>query len=230
MQRISVGVERLGLLHDLRDPENDRSISRHLRGRRFAFFRKLIEPLPKPVRILDVGGTQDFWEGMDYVDPERASITVFNLMASVSRHSNITTASGSACDMSMFEDAQFDVVFSNSVIEHVGSRDDQQAMAREIQRVGERYFVQTPNLYFPIEPHFMFPYFQFLPLGAKVWLLMHFPLSWSGRFSDRGRAIKMANWVNLLDRGDFAAMFPGAQLYEEKVFGLTKSFVAYDGW
>jgi hypothetical protein len=167
---------------------------------------------------------------MNCVDPDSVDITVVNLVAPRSRHANITTIEGNACDMSMFVDAQFDVVFSNSVIEHVGDLESQRAMAREVQRVGKRYFVQTPNLYFPIEPHFMFPYFQFLPLDVRVWLLMKLPLAWSGRFSDRDDAIDVANWVSLLNRTDFAAMFPGAEIYDERVLGLTKSFTALGGW
>ena len=99
-------------------------------------------------------------------------------------------------------------------------------MAREIQRVGKRYFVQTPNRYFPIEPHYMLPYFQFLPLGIKTWLLMHFALDWGGKVDDRERAIELANSVKLLGLDTFAAMFPGADFYKEKVLRLTKSFVA----
>lgn len=220
----------MGLFHDLRDPESDRSLAKVMRERRFAFFKSLVDPLPKPLQILDVGGTQDFWENMDYVDPAVASITVVNLKAPESRHANVTTMDGNACDMPEFKDAQFDVVFSNSVIEHVGGIENQRAMAREIQRVGKRYFVQTPNLYFPIEPHYMFPYFQFMPVRVKTWLLMNFALSWAGKIGDRERAVEHANSVKLLDGKQFAAMFPGAEIYKERVAGLTKSFTAYGGW
>ncbi len=220
----------MGLLHDLRDPESGRSLAKVMRGRRFAFFRELIDALPKPIQILDVGGTQDFWERESFTSPELASITVVNLGAPASRHANITTMSGNACDMPEFQDNQFDVVFSNSVIEHVGGLEEQSAMAREIQRVGKRYFVQTPNRYFPIEPHYMFPFFQFLPTGAKVWLLMHIALDWGGKASNRDHALQLANSVELLPRSEFVAMFPEAEIYDEKVFGLTKSFTAYGGF
>jgi hypothetical protein len=220
----------MGFLHKLRDPESDLSLARRMRQRRFAFFRSLVDPLPKPLRILDVGGTQDFWESMEYVDPALATITIVNLQAPASRHANVETRDGNACAMPEYADGQFDVVFSNSVIEHVGGLPEQQAMAREIQRIGRRYFVQTPNLLFPIEPHFLFPFFQFLPLGARAWLLMHLNLSWGGRAPDREAALATARGVQLLSGAQFRGMFPGARLYRERVLGLTKSFVAYAGW
>ncbi|MDP6977019.1 MAG: methyltransferase domain-containing protein [Myxococcota bacterium] len=220
----------MGLLHDLRDPESARSLAKVMRGRRFAFFRELVEALPKPIEILDVGGTQDFWEHENFTSPELAKITVVNLEAPASRHPNITTASGNACDMPEFSDSQFDVVFSNSVIEHVGGLEQQRAMAREIQRVGKRYFVQTPNRYFPIEPHYMFPFFQFLPTGAKAWLLTNFALDWGGKATSRERALQLAKSVELLPRSEFVAMFPDAEIYNERVLGLTKSLTAYGGF
>lgn len=220
----------MGLFHDLRDPDSGRSLAKRMRGRRFAFFRSLVDPLPKPLKILDVGGTQDFWERERYTASETASITVVNLDAPASRHANITTMDGNACDMPQFEAGEFDVVFSNSVIEHVGGIESQRAMAREIQRVGKRYFVQTPNRHFPIEPHYLFPFFQYLPVGIKTWLLMHLALDWGGKVATRERAIEIANSVKLLNARDFSSMFPNARIYEEKVLGLTKSFVAYGGW
>ncbi|MFT5443952.1 MAG: hypothetical protein ACI8W3_003003 [Myxococcota bacterium] len=220
----------MGLLHDLRDPESKYSLSKVMRERRFAFFRDLIESLPKPVKILDVGGTQDFWETMNYVAPEIAQITIVNLQAPESRHANITTLDANACDMPMFGDDEFDVVFSNSVIEHVGDTPNQEAMAKEVQRVGKRYFVQTPNLYFPIEPHYMFPFFQFMPVGVKTWLLMNLNIAWGGKIKERDDAVATAGSVKLLSGSHFHSMFPGSQSYKERVLGLTKSFTAYGGW
>jgi len=220
----------LGLLRTLRDQESRFSLARRMRWRRFAFFRGLVGRLPAPLSILDVGGTQAFWETMEFVDPSQARITVLNLDAPPSRHENLSTRSGNACDLSMFEDGHFDVVFSNSVIEHVGDGTAQRAMAREVRRVGRRYFVQTPNRRFPIEPHFLFPYFQYLPLAAQAWLLMHLELSFGGRIGERSVAEATARGVRLLSEAELAALFPGARIHREKVLGLTKSFTAYGGW
>jgi hypothetical protein len=103
-------------------------------------------------------------------------------------------------------------------------------MAREVKRVGMRYFVQTPNKYFPIEPHFLFPCFQFLPVPVRTWLLQHFHLGWRGRVADPQAARASVNSVRLLTRAELTDLFPEASLFEEKLLGLTKSFVVYAGW
>jgi len=118
-------------------------------------------------------------------------------------------------------------VFSNSVIEHVGGYEDQKQMAREVQRIGKRYFLQTPNFYFPFEPHFLFPFFQFFPLWLKVFLLRHFSLGWRDKIPDKGEAIKTANSVRLLKKEELKELFPGAVIHDEKFGGLTISFIVY---
>jgi hypothetical protein len=220
----------MGLLHGLRDPDSGYSIARRLRSRRFAFFLERISDLPRPVSILDVGGTQDFWERMGFVDPGAARITILNLQAPDSRHPNVRTVAGDACRMDAFAEREFDVVFSNSVIEHVGDDSRQEAMANEVRRVGRRYFVQTPNLYFPIEPHFMFPFFQFLPIALRGWLLQNLRLSWGGRIREREAAREAARSVRLLDLSRLRSLFPEARIHRERVLGLTKSFIAFSGW
>jgi hypothetical protein len=103
-------------------------------------------------------------------------------------------------------------------------------MANEVQRVGKRYFVQTPNRHFPIDPHFPFPFFQFLPASTRTYLLRALPLAWVGRIKDPIKAREVAQSVNLLSEEDVRALFPGCKLHHEKVLGMTKSFIAYSGW
>ena len=62
-----------------------------------------------------------------------------------------------------FRDGAFDVVFSNSVIEHVGDAASQERFAREVARVGRGFWVQTPNRWFPVEQHLMTPLVHWLP-------------------------------------------------------------------
>ena len=71
-------------------------------------------------------------------------------------------------------------------------------MAREVQRVGQRYLVQTPNYFFPIEPHLVFLGFQWLPATARVWLVQHFDLGWCKRRPDRESARQLVNSIRLL--------------------------------
>ena len=107
---------------------------------------------------------------MNFVDIKDLETIILNLGTIHTNRKNFKSIIGDARNMKMFRDKKFDLVFSNSVIEHVGDYFQQQRMAEEIYRVGNCYFVQTPNRYFPIEPHFLFPFFNFLPMKIKVFL------------------------------------------------------------
>jgi SAM-dependent methyltransferase len=210
------------------DNRNPDSIASRLRQKRFAFFSSFVEQLPDGFTILDVGGTEAYWTTMMQHLSHNFKVTILNLqMHSSSR--NFTYVQGDARELK-FANKSFDVVFSNSVIEHVGSNVDQVCMANEVVRVGKHYFVQTPNRYFPIEPHFVFPFFQFLPVRARIWLVMHFNLGWIKKQPQQEQAERVVNEIRLLGRSDVQRLFPAAKIYDEKILGLTKSFVAYGGW
>ena len=116
--------------------------------------------------------------------------------------------------MPEFGDDSFDLVFSNSVIEHVGGPADQQAMADEIRRIGRRWVLQTPSRWFPVEPHFLFPYFNFLPLRVKVFLLQRVRLGWAQAPSvDAAAAEARARGVQLVPLRRLRAMFPDGELH-----------------
>ena len=205
------------------------SLAVQFRRKRFSFFLSLLSQLQAPVKILDIGGTALYWDMMGLNRENQVWVTVLNLTEDHSAHPNITSIVGDARKIEA-EDNSFDIVFSNSVIEHVGTFEDQRQMADEVQRVGKRYFVQTPNKYFPLEPHFLFPFFQFLPLSIRVKLLQNFKLGWFAKTPDARAAREIVQSIRLLTRREFLLLFPGANLYEEKVFGLAKSFVVFAGW
>ena len=211
---------------DMREAD---SLITQLRQRRFVLFRELLDQLPRPLRILDVGGTQFFWKMMGFQDDPGLEITMLNLTAGWARP-GFRSVAGDARDMRQFADQEFDVVFSNSVIEHVGKPDEQRQMASEVKRIGKRYFVQTPNRHFPLEPHFFFPGFQFLPLAMRIWLLQHFDLGWYKKIPDYAAARQEVEPIHLLSRRDVTRLFPEGTLYNERFAGLTVSFVIYAGW
>jgi len=211
------------------DNEDQQSLAMQFRRRRFAFFQSLLSHLERPVRILDVGGTETYWKTMELDVGDQVFITLLNLAKNDVSLPNITSIAGDARAIEA-KDSSFDVVFSNSVIEHVGTYQDQIQMAKEVRRVGKRYFVQTPNKYFPLEPHFLFPFFQFLPLNLRVLLLQNFKLGWFSKTPDKAKAREIVESIRLLDKREFISLFPNAEIYEEKIFGMTKSFVVYGGW
>jgi hypothetical protein len=217
-------------LRNIADTGNPASLAAKLRRRRFAFFQTLVDQLKAPVRILDVGGTEGYWKNMGFHETNRAHVTLLNLASYPTTLKNVDSLAGDARNMPEFRDGSFDIVYSNSVIEHVGTFGDQQRMAKEVQRVGKRYFVQTPSKYFPIEPHFLFPLFQFLPRKSKIWIASHYRAGWACHPGDPVAATKEVDSIRLLSEMEMKRLFPKAQIYRERLGGLTKSIVAYGGW
>ncbi|NJR50883.1 MAG: class I SAM-dependent methyltransferase [Leptolyngbyaceae cyanobacterium CSU_1_3] len=224
------------LVAKLADDKLSNSLASKLRKRRFLLFRSLFSTVKMPLKIVDIGGRKTIWEREGFCDyaPEEVEILVTNIEAcdleEGQPHSNIKTMVADATDMNQFGDEAFDIVYSNSVIEHLSTYENQSRMADEVQRLGKRYFLQTPNRNFPIEPHFLFPFFQFLPFDLRVWMLTHFPVGWCPKIADRQAAIDLLKTFRLMTKQELLILFPNATLYEEKFLGLTKSFVVYEGW
>ena len=185
------------------------------REQRYRMFLELCGVQPEE-RILDVGaGRGGALERFNSTNP----ITAVDLAPLedgwLSRPNvEVKVADGTSLP---FADGEFPVAFSSSVIEHIPN-ELQPAFASEIRRVGRRYFVQTPNRYFPIEPHYQLPLFQFLPERVRRALNRRFTLGWRERGS----------WeeANLLSARDLKRLFPDAEIHREKLFGLTKSLMA----
>lgn len=215
------------MLVSVADNTQKDSLSTRFRMKRFRFFLEQIRSLPRPLHILDIGGTQAYWEQMGLNDPE-IHITLLNLYQEpISNTQQFSSIIGDARNLSDFKDQSIDLVFSNSVIEHLFTQENQAAMASEISRVGRAYFIQTPNYYFPIEPHWVFPFFQFFPFSFRVWLTRHFSLGHIGRIPDLRKAQLQVEEVKLLTPKQFQQLFPNALLYEERIFGIVKSMVMY---
>lgn len=212
------------LLFLVADNRKKSALATRLRRRRFRIFERMLAQIPRPVNILDLGGTANFWETMDFQDSDDVHLVLLNVKPT--SHSKWETLTGDARRLSRFQDGEFDLVFSNSVIEHVGTFEDQKAMAREVRRVGKGFFVQTPNRYFPIEPHFLFPLFQFLPRSWRIFLVRRFSLGWVPRQPDRESAARKVDEIQLLSGRQVRQLFPEAEIHRERFLGLTKSFIA----
>jgi hypothetical protein len=217
------------MIRRLVNPNKSGSFSNDLRRKRFELFQSLIGKISSsPIKILDVGGTEIFWRNMNFAGTGAQSkyeITLLNIEPIPVNYPNFKSVIGDARGMPEFGNGEFDVVFSNSVIEHVGSFSDQKKMADEIRRVGKKYFVQTPNFYFPIEPHFLFPFFQFLPLGARATLINRWDLGNTLRIPNKDEARAYVQSLQLLNHKQLKVLFPDAKIVREKLFGLTKSFM-----
>ena len=194
------------------------------RQKRFNLFLDKLNNLKKPIKILDVGGTQKFWNDMNFISREGVEIVLLNLQEQNTTDLGFNSIVGSAIDLSKFENKSFDIVFSNSVIEHLYNFENQVKMANEVMRVGKLFFVQCPNKYFLIEPHFNLPYFQFYPFWVKH-LIMKYTKLVRGRKYNMDEIHRTHNEIKLLSYIDLSKLFPGARIYKEKIFGFTKSFI-----
>jgi hypothetical protein len=206
------------------------SFANRNRARRFEAFERLFAGvaagLDRPVRVLDLGGTNAFWELRGWAGREDVEIVTANLEREEAKHANIEPRVMDATEMGEFEDRSFDLVFSNSVIEHLFTLEAQAAMAAEVRRLADRYWIQTPNFWFPIEPHFLTPAWHWLPVSIRVALLRRRRWGWRGPCPDPVEGRKLVEEIRLLRRRELQALFPDAELVEERFYGLTKSFVA----
>lgn len=209
--------------------DNPNSLGAKFRTKRLKAFENLFFKIfenQAEIRILDVGGTDYFWKNSRIPNLPGVTITLLNLHLEQSSHPNILAQQGDATDMSNFEKGSFDLVFSNSVIEHLYTLENQQKMAAEIQRVGKHYFIQTPYKYFPVEAHYALPFAQFLPKNLVFSILTKTRLS-RLKYWEPKAARQYLDEIRLLDKNEMGELFPAAKILEEKAWGLTKSLTAH---
>jgi len=180
------------------------------------------------VRILDVGGTIQFWENCWPVDAwGEISVTLLNLSnQQVVSELPVNWAEGDARNLCQFGNGQFDWCFSNSVIEHVGTLADQLRMASEVRRVARGYFVQTPYRYFPIEPHHHFPGWAQLPIWLRTALHQRMDLGWIKAEPNYLSARIDVEGIRLLSLREFRLLFPDAEIRYERIGPFLKSITA----
>ena len=201
-------------------PKLHQPFARHFRRKRFRRFWRAFG-LSAKTRVLDVGGYEYYWRYFDQVP--RA--TMLNLDRSVERTSEFDWVIADARRMP-FADGAFDVVFANSIVEHVGDQASRQIFAAEVERVGKRYYVQTPNQWFPVEPHLWTPFIHYLPAPLQKRLLRNFTVwGWLVRPTRQG-CDEFVDQVRLLTVRELKALFPGAEIWKERVLGCTKSLIA----
>lgn len=195
------------------------TVGRPFRSRRMAAFESFANISPETT-VLDVGGAPATWN----LARTLPRVVLLNVAPPhvISAATLMVVADGAQLP---FRDQSVDFVFSNSVIEHVGNVRRQRQFASEVVRVGRKFHVQTPNRWFPIEPHLMTPLVHFLPAPVRRRLLRNFTL-WGllGR-PTQVYVDKFVRETRLLDAGDMESMFPGGKLLRERIGWLTKSLI-----
>lgn len=197
----------------------------HFRSRRMRLFERTFK-INANTRILDVGGSPAIWEFLT-IQPR---LTVLNFPSALEPGAKSVQRVAADGRMLPFADAAFDIAFSNSVIEHVGTRRDQQNFAEEIGRVARSYWVQTPNRGFPIELHLMLPFIHYLPKTMQRRIIERFTI-WEVlvRPTEAQRSFYIEHFLNdieLLNKRDLRCLFPDAQIFSERVLGVAKSLIA----
>lgn len=188
--------------------------------------------LGRKLKVLDVGGRPDYWQNVGYANIE--SIELLNYDAGEFDRQIPADAPPSffsyrvadACNLSDIADQSVDFIHSNSVIEHVGDWTRMVAMAREAQRIGRAGWIQTPAWEFPIEPHYRLPFMHWFGRPMQSWLVYYSP-PWRGRRNDLYIRRLRVERINLVSKGEFRELFPGKEIYVERVALLPKSYCAH---
>jgi len=149
-------------------------LSRLSRKRKFDLFMKTFSP-DQETKILDAGAfggrglekLKNYWP-INFLEkwyPYKDKLTALGVtdLAGLQRMYPEIRAVRYQGNVFPFKDKEFDLVFSNAVIEHVGSRQNQQFFLDEIIRVGRKAFITTPNRWFFLEMHTWFPFLHWLP-------------------------------------------------------------------
>lgn len=203
------------------------SLGAAARARRWRVFAEAF-PTIESLRVLDLGGTVEAWRRAP-VRPHH--VTVLNLFEPGESDAGwITPLTGDACAAaetleSVGVDPHFDLVFSNSLIEHVGGHARRMDLARQVRQLAPRHWVQTPYRYFPVEPHWLFPGMQFMPVAVRVAIAMHWPLVHT-RPESYDDAVDSVLWTELVGATEMRDYFPTSAIVRERVLGVPKSLIA----
>jgi 2-polyprenyl-3-methyl-5-hydroxy-6-metoxy-1,4-benzoquinol methylase len=221
------------------DPSNEKSASARARAKRAKLFGYALEHISQSsnstaggLEILDIGGTLQFWRMNARYLPSHLidSIDVVNLPPTQENEEEISNIklisyAGNALDKNTLRRDSYDVVHSNSLIEHVGNLADQKLFADNVVSLADHFFIQTPCRTFPIEPHFYFPYFAFLPLSVRSTLHRYKHLGFMGKEQDWLQSRINCEETRLLTKKELISIFPESNCLSERMFLLVKSWM-----
>lgn len=213
------------------------SLTRPLRRARVARFVEMLHLGPRDI-VLDLGSEDGSYLARYYPYPRNivlADIVEAPMKQGVTRYGLRGYVVLPTDGLIPVDAGAFDAVWCNSVIEHVTvdrnelsrlsstefyrrADEHQRRFASEIARVGDRYFVQTPYLHFPIEAHSWLPLVQYFPQPRRY------------RLSQGLKQIWVKKWrADFLpyDRRRLREHFPHATaFYVERTVGIPKSLIA----
>ena len=180
-------------------------------------------------RILDLGGTPFFWRLAREIGLPAPRVTIVNLLSATEPlPAGIDWVVADGTELP-FRNGAFDIVFCNSLIEHLYTTAAQRKLASEIMRVAPRYFVQTPSRRFPVEQHLMGLGVHWAPQSVRPALMRWTTLAGLTAKFDINRCREFSRELRLLDRDQLSALFPPARIVVERFWGWEKSLIAIGG-
>jgi ubiquinone/menaquinone biosynthesis C-methylase UbiE len=197
--------------------------SKKFRAKRMAQFEKEFN-LSDEMDILDVGGSPFNWQFVQ-TNPQLTIVNLYTPKDWDYSKKNMKSVIGDGTKLD-FKDNEFSLVYSNSVIEHLFSFENQQRFADETKRTGKSYYVQTPAREFFIEPHLITPFIHWFPEKVQRKLMRNFTV-WG--LITRPTQAYIDNFLNerkLLTYKAFKSLFPDAMIRREKFLFFTKSYIA----
>lgn len=212
-------------LHALRGKLVDSPDSLAARYRRRRWDILLAEfPDLAQMSVIDLGGRVEAWRRAP-VRP--AHVHIVNLEppdAEIPEWAEVDHAD--ACDLpEPIRSRRYDLAFSNAVLEHVGGHVKRVEFADTVRSSAARHWIQTPYRYFPVEPHWLFPWFQHLPVATRAMISRRWPLVHSPT-TNRRAARNAVLEVELLSRTEMEVYFPESRILAERVGPLVKSLIA----
>ncbi len=201
------------------------NFSAKLRNERMNLFIELLinSKFEREIKILDIGGTNYFWDLWLKKIPIPIDLTILNISQEVTKgYKSIIL---DANELYKLENLDYDVVFSNSLIEHLTTYENQIKFAETVQRISKKHFIQTPAFIFPLEPHFLFPFFHLFSRNIRVFLVQHLNLGWYKKQKNKREAEKLVDEIRILKKNELKDMFPNSEIITEKIFFITKSYI-----
>jgi hypothetical protein len=187
-------------------------VSMRSRQRKLQLFLDLLQPGPETT-VVDVGvtdapfgagSTDNFFEALYPWPGQITAVGHTELERFSAAFPQVRAVRADGRDLP-FGDGEFEVGFSNAVVEHVaGGRDGQRQFVHELCRVARRVFVTTPNRRFPLEVHTLLPFVHWLPKGP------------------RERLLPFDDVLDPLSAKDLAALFP----YRVRVINTGMTLIA----
>lgn len=200
----------------------------YFRRRRLAELLR-IYPNLENYSVLDVGGRPFMWDLLkEFYDVAPKQLVILNTPSEhlLPESENYTVKIADGCNLP-YENDSFDLVFSNSVIEHVGKKEEMTQFSRECDRVGKNIYIQTPNRWFPVDAHLGVAFIHWLPrpLYKKLcFLSLRYPFTINNPSEKKNFDLEFET-TRLLTRGQLKRLFPDNRILPEKFLFFVKSFV-----